>query len=152
MVIPDFKQLCLALLALVISFCASAEIFKWVDENGQTHYSEQPPANRPAEQIDVPPPPAIDPEQAQEEVDALIKKQQEEESERQLEQQKAEKEAQQQAIIDENCRIARENLQTYQNNPGRRVIDADGNVTRMVEEERQQKMQEFQQQIDRYCQ
>ena len=152
MVIPDFKQLCLALLALAISFCASAEIFKWVDENGQTHYSEQPPAGRAAEQIDVPPPPAIDPEQAQEEVDALIKKQEEEESERQLEQQKAEEEARKQAIIDENCRIARENLQTYQNNPGRRVVDADGNVTRMVEEKRQQKMQEFQQQIEQYCQ
>jgi hypothetical protein len=30
-------------------------------------------------------------------------------------------------------------------------MDEEGNVTRLVEEERQQKMQEFQEQINLYC-
>jgi len=151
MVIPDFKQVCLALFTVMLSFSVSAEIFKWVDENGQTHYSQTPPASGQAVTVDVPPPPPIDPEQARDEIETLIEQQQEAEKTEQLEQQKREEEAQQQAFRDENCRIAQENLTTYQNNPGRRVVDAEGNVTRMVEEDRQQKMQEFQQQIDEFC-
>jgi type IV secretory pathway VirB10-like protein len=152
MVIPDFKQICLTLFILLFSFSVSAEIYKWVDENGQTHFSQTPPDSGIAEKVDVPPPPPIDPEQAQTEVDTLIEQQQEAEKAEQLAQQEREKAAEEQAIREENCRIARSNLTTYQNNPGRRVVDADGNVTRMVEEERQQKMQEFQEQIDLYCQ
>lgn len=152
MVIPYFKQICLALFTVMLSFSVSAEIFKWVDENGQTHYSQTPPASGQAVTVDVPPPPPIDPEQASEEIDALIEQQQEAEEAEQLAQQKREEEARQQAVREENCRIARQNLTSYQNNPGRRVVDAEGNVTRMIEEERQQKIQEFQQQVDEFCQ
>lgn len=152
MVIPDCKQLCLALMALVLSFSVHAQIYKWVDENGQTNYSQQPPASGEAQQIDVPPPPTIDTEQAQQEVDELIEQQEAAEQAEQEAQQQARQEAEQQAIREENCRIARQNLEQYQNNPGRRVIDEDGNVTRLREEVRQQKMQEFQQQIDEFCQ
>ncbi|WP_438971369.1 DUF4124 domain-containing protein [Methylophaga sp.] len=152
MVIPYFKQICLTLFTVMISFSVSAEIFKWKDEDGQTHYSQTPPPSVQAETVDVPPPPPINPDQAREEVQALIDKQQEAEQAEQAKQQQREEEAQQEAIREENCRIARENFTTYKNNPGRRLVDAEGNVTRMVEEERQQKMQEFQQQIDEFCQ
>lgn len=33
----------------------SAEVYRWVDERGVTHYSEKPPANRPAKVIDARP-------------------------------------------------------------------------------------------------
>jgi len=152
MVIPDLKQLCLVLATLLVSVSVHAEIYKWVDENGQTHYSQQPPASGEAQVVDVPPPPPIDPDTAQEEVDQLIEQQQAAEEAEQEAQQQAEEEAAQQAIREENCRIARQNLTQYENNPGRRVVDEEGNVTRLVEEERQQKMLEFQEQIDLYCQ
>lgn len=152
MVILGFKRLCLVMTALLLSFSVNAQIYKWVDENGQTHYSQTPPASGEAQQVDVPPPPPVDPEQAQEEVDALIEQQQAAEQAEQEARQKAEEEAEQQAIREENCRIARQNLELYQNNPGRRVQDEDGNVTRLREEDRQQKMQELQQQIDEFCQ
>lgn len=152
MVIPYLRHACLVTAALLLSFGVNAEIYKWVDENGQTHFSQLPPSSGEAQKVDVPPPPPVDAEQAQQEVDELIEQQQAAEQAEQEAQQKAEEAAQQQAIIDENCRIAQENLRTYQDNPGRRVLDEEGNVTRLREEDRQQKMQEFQEQIDLYCQ
>lgn len=151
MVIPDFKRLCLALCLFSISIPAISQVYKWVDENGHTQFSQFPPPNQPSETIDVKPAPAISPVETGEEVDELIKQQQEADQAQQKEQQEAEKQAKQQAIIDENCRIARKNLKAYQDNPGRRVSDAEGNVTRLDEKDRQEKMKEFQQQIDRYC-
>jgi hypothetical protein len=151
MVIPDLKQLCLVLATLLVSVSVHAQIYKWVDENGQTHYSQQPPESGQAQVVDVPPPPPVDVDEAQEEVDQLIEQQQAAEQAEQEAQQEAEEAARQQAIKEENCRIASQNLTQYQNNPGRRVMDEEGNVTRLVEEERQQKMQEFQEQIDLYC-
>lgn len=149
---PDFKQICLAIATLLMTFTVHAQIYKWVDENGQTHYSQQPPASGEAQQIDVPPPPPVDPEAAQEEVEELIEQQEAAEQAEQEAREQAQQEAEQQAIREENCRIARQNLEQYQNNPGRRVMDEEGNVTRLREEDRQQKMQEFQQQIDEFCQ
>lgn len=151
MVIPYFKQVCLALLSLLISFSASAEIFKWVDENGQTHYSQSPPESGEAETIDVPPPPPIAPESDNNEVDALIEKQQADEQAELEAQEKAEQEAEREAQLATNCQVATDNLRGYQNNPGRRVIDEDGNAARLSEEERQQKIQELQDKIDLYC-
>lgn len=152
MVIPDLKQLCFATMALLVSVSVQAQIYKWVDENGQTHYSQQPPTSGEAQLMDVPRPPPINAEEAQQEVDELIEQQQEAEKAELEAQQAAEEEAKQQAIKDKNCQIARQNLTNYQNNPGRRVVDEEGNVTRLAEEDRQQKMVEFQEQIDLYCQ
>lgn len=51
----------------------------------------------------------------------------------------------------ENCRIANYNLQQYQDNPGRRMMDSEGNVTRPTEEERQQKISTLKQQVNQFC-
>lgn len=148
----DIKRLCLLSAALMLSFSVHAQIYKWVDENGQTHYSQQPPESGQAETVDVPPPPPIAPEQARDEVQELIDQQQAAEQAEQEAQQQAQQEAEQEAIRQENCRIAQQNLTAYQNNPGRRVMDEEGNVTRLDEDMRQQKIQEFQEQVDLYCQ
>jgi len=151
MVIPDLKHFCFALLLSLVSISACAEIYKWVDDAGITHFAESPPAaDHPVETITPPPAPASS-EIAQEEIDALIAQQQEQDKARQQAQQEAEQLAEQAAIKKENCRLAQHNLNSYQNNPGRRVTDADGNVTRMIEEERQQKIKEFQQQVKEFC-
>ena len=152
MVIPDFRQFCFIAATLLLSFTVQAQVYKWVDENGQTNYSQQPPPSGQAEVVDVPPPPALNSQSAQEEIDQLIEQQKAAEEADQAAQKEAEEAAQQQAIKDENCRIARQNLRQYQDNPGRRVVDEEGNVTRLREEDRQQKMLEFQEQIDLYCQ
>jgi hypothetical protein len=151
MVLMDCKQLCLAMLAMAVSFGVNAQIYTWVDDNGQTHYSQQPPASGEAETINVPLPPPIDQEQAQQEVDELIEQQQARETAAEEAQQEQQSEAERQAAIEQNCATAQSNLQLYQDNPGRRFLDEEGNAYRLSEEERQQKIDETQQQIEEFC-
>ena len=55
------EDLVLALL-LTTNLALAAGIYKWVDEDGQVHYSQRPPADTQAEQLKGAPPPADDPE------------------------------------------------------------------------------------------
>ena len=41
------------LVLLVIAGIAHAEVYTWVDADGNTHYSDKPPTNRTAEQLDL---------------------------------------------------------------------------------------------------
>jgi len=130
---------------------AHAEAYKWIDDDGEVVYSQTPPADKPYEKMDTPPPPAIDPEAAQKEIDLLIEQQtatDEARAEQQLKQQQAQQAA---AILAENCRVANYNLQQYQDNPGRRVMDPQGNVTRPTEAERQEKISTLKQQVKQFC-
>jgi hypothetical protein len=51
-----------AAIALLVAFClapaAWAQVFKWVDESGKTHYGERPPPGVKAVEIGVPAPPS----------------------------------------------------------------------------------------------
>ncbi|MEW6981236.1 glutaredoxin domain-containing protein [Colwelliaceae bacterium 6471] len=40
------------LLAITISWTATAEIYKWTDENGKVHFSDKQPTNKDAETLD----------------------------------------------------------------------------------------------------
>jgi hypothetical protein len=46
----------LACLAALVALCAHAEVYKWVDEKGQTQYGEMPPADAATTRMKVPPP------------------------------------------------------------------------------------------------
>ena len=151
MFIPHLRHSCLTFVLFVFATASFADIYKWVDTEGQTHYGQQAPQDQDVELIKAPPPPAIAPDDAQKSVDTLIEQQAKATKEKQERLEKANAEAEQEAIRKENCRIAQYNLQQYQNNPNRRVMDADGNVTRPPEEERQSKIVEFQQLVKDNC-
>lgn len=152
MFIPYLRVTCLT---FVISFFATAtfaDIYKWIDENGETHYTQQAPQGISSTSIKTPPPPTLDPKIAQQQVDELIQ-QQESDDELRLEAKKQIKvEAENKINQEKNCSIAQQKLQQYQDNPGRRISDEQGNVTRLTEEERQQKIQESQDNVNTYCQ
>ncbi|MDB2705198.1 DUF4124 domain-containing protein [Pseudomonadota bacterium] len=130
-----------------------ADAYKWINENKSTHYSEQAPTNpdQDFELIKDPPPPAVDPAVAQKEVDILIEKlevtYEEDKTNRDLAKQEQEKRAK----LLEYCEKSKHNLSQYTNNPGRRSIDRNGNVTKQNEEQRQQKIAEIQHKIKEYC-
>ncbi len=48
-----FFKLGLLLLGTLLAAPAWSEIYKWVDENGVVNYSNQPPSNRKAEELDL---------------------------------------------------------------------------------------------------
>ena len=46
----------IVLLALIVApLCAAAEMYKWVDEKGVTHYSESPPPDGKGAKVDIKP-------------------------------------------------------------------------------------------------
>ncbi len=148
--VPGFVRLSLLSATLLLASGVNAEIYKWVDENGQTHYTQQPPESGQAETIQVPPPPPIDDTAA--EVEELIEQQEAAEKSAREAEQEQQQEAERLAAIQKNCEIAQANLKLYQDNPGRRMMDEAGNVYRLTEEERQQKIEESRQQIEEFCQ
>ena len=133
------------LLALSANAMAS-QVYKWVDDQGVTHFSAQPPQGAQATTINTatPPPKPVeakpaptfqsiaDPEQAA--IDEKIK------------QQVAAKEAERKQY----CESVRTNLAQLQNNPRVRV-EVDGEVRRLSEEERQQRISAAQKSIADYC-
>jgi len=129
-----------------------SDVYKWVDDEGNTHYSQQAPRDQKADLIKAPPPPARTADDAQKEINTLIEKQdgtfEAKEEERRLA-----KEAEEEKVKKEEfCRITKHNLEQYQNNPGRRMLDANGNVVAPNEEQRLQKITDMKKQLAEHCQ
>jgi hypothetical protein len=122
----------------------AAQVYKWVDAQGVTHFDAQPPAGQATQTIDTGQPvsaPAAAPPQdqgdgarEQEAVDARVKKQV----------------AAQQAQLKEACDEQRTNLAQLQNNPRVRQ-EVDGEFRRFTEEERQARIAETKKYLDDQC-
>lgn len=134
-------------LALALSTTAMAgQVYKWVDAQGVTHFSEQPPQGQQATTVNkaVPPPPSTeskpaptfqeiaDPEQAA--ADAKVKKEV----------------AEQQAQLRKYCETQRNNLAQLENNPRVRVEDG-GEMRRLGEDERQKRIADSKKAIAENC-
>ncbi|MFZ3207017.1 MAG: glycosyltransferase [Pseudomonadales bacterium RIFCSPLOWO2_02_FULL_63_210] len=133
------------LLALSASAMAS-QVYKWVDAQGVTHFGAQPPQGQQATTINTATPPAktaepaatptfessADPEQAA--IDEKVKQEI----------------ATQEAERKKYCQTVRTNLAQLENNPRVRV-EVDGEVRRLNEEERQQRISEAKQAITKNC-
>lgn len=133
-----------AALALAVSpLSQAAQIYKWVDAQGVTHFDAQPPVGQPVQEINtqrpVPAPPATppslpDPNGEQRAIDAKVKKEV----------------AEQEAKRAEYCTTARTNLALFQNNPRVRE-EVNGEFKRFTEEERQARITELKQAITNQC-
>ncbi|MGQ7959547.1 DUF4124 domain-containing protein [Pseudomonas sp. SP16.1] len=132
-------------LMLALSATAVAgQVYKWVDAQGVTHFSAQPPQGQQATPINTPAPrqapaePApsveelLDPEQAA--IDKKVKEQV----------------AAQEAERKKYCEGARTNLAQLENNPRLRV-EEDGKVRRVDEDERQQRIADLKRSIAENC-
>jgi len=144
----------LGLLGSAVAFQALAGggIYKWVDETGETHYSQtRPSGDYEVEEVRTAPPPANNPEQAKQH----LQKQVDEMNKRNKEQGEAKKEAiseaEYQKIVKENCTNARNNLGALNEGGRKRYLTPEGEVVRLTEEERQSRIAEANKQIEEYC-
>ncbi|MBD9443391.1 DUF4124 domain-containing protein [Pseudomonas sp. PDM04] len=132
-----------SLLVGLSPMCMAAQVYKWVDEHGVTHFDAQPPQGREAETVVTPSAPASNPATRlpgstvgdQQAIDKSVKKQV----------------AEQQAQLKVFCEQARTNLAQLQNNPRLRE-DVDGEMRRLTDEQRQERTTETQRQIAENCQ
>ncbi|MGF6204609.1 DUF4124 domain-containing protein [Pseudomonas frederiksbergensis] len=132
-----------SLLITLSPMCMAGQIYKWVDAQGVTHFDAQPPQGQQATTVVTPTPPAnkpTAPERSnvlgdQQAIDKTVKKQV----------------AEQQAQLKAFCEQARTNLAQLQNNPRLRE-EVDGEMRRLTDQTRQERMTEAQKQIADNCQ
>jgi hypothetical protein len=151
MFIPYLKYCCSIILILAMSGSAFAQVYKWVDEEGQTHFSQTPPADHDADVIKTRPGPKVDPAQSQQAVDTIIEQQTNDAKLRQEDKAKQQQLAEKADAQSKNCDIAKSNLEQYQNNPNGRTKTGDGEYNRVDENDRQAKMDQLKQDIKKYC-
>jgi hypothetical protein len=148
-------------LLLVASLCISAallqspargEMYKWTNAAGEVQYTQVPPSGGiKTEKIQGAPPPADDPdkinEKLQNEVDAMdetLTRQEGEAKEKNLRKEIDE-------AYEKNCISSRNNLAKLQEGGRKRYLTPDGEVIHLSEEERQQRINEAKEQIDKFC-
>ncbi|WP_313485571.1 MULTISPECIES: DUF4124 domain-containing protein [Stutzerimonas stutzeri subgroup] len=133
---------------LVLALCGNvmaAQVYKWVDAQGVTHFGAQPPQGQqvetvntvtaPAKSTTMPAPVVEDETEVdQQSIDRKVK--------RQVAEQEAERKR--------YCETMRTNLAQLQNNPRVRVEEK-GETRRITEEERQAKIAETRGKIAEYC-
>jgi hypothetical protein len=131
------------LLISLSPLCMAGQIYKWVDAQGVTHFDAQPPQGREATLVVTPAPSVGKPDALprsnvigdQQAIDNKVKKQV----------------AEQQAQLRAFCEQARTNLAQLQNNPRLRE-EVDGEMRRLTDQQRQERITEAQKQIAKNCQ
>lgn len=137
----------------LFSVTANAEVYKWIDENGKTQYTDQPPppgSAKEKQRLNLKSAPAST-NNATNQAKSL--------SEERLEfdkrqQQKKEDEAKQLAIEEENkkkCIDAQGQLRMYSDSPRLTVPDGSGGITYVEDDMRQKKIDEANKAIAKFC-
>ena len=125
---------------MIIATSASAGLYKWVDNEGNVHYSQKPPANKQFKRLKAPP-------SAPESAKPLY------ESSKATAKEKggtaAAESAKNKEIRAKNCVQAKKALTNYQLH--RRVRDKKGNVTVLDDKVRAKQIESAKQAISNYC-
>jgi len=139
----------LCLLMLMPILAQAQALYRWVDDRGEVHYGQVPPAGVQAEQIRRASPPSD--RAAQERLDRAVGASQERQDEQRRAASEQERQADSERIRRENCTQARNNLETLTARGGRVTIRENGAYRVLEEEERQRMLEETQAQIEEYC-
>lgn len=140
----------LILLAFLITQPSTAAIYRWVDADGQTVYSQTPPPDAQAERMRAPREPEVDaadrkqPDQRQQEMDDYLE-------DRQLKAEKRKKAREAQKLAQENCGKARQNYKNLEESARPLVAGPDGEYRILAEDERQQRMDDARVHIEKFC-
>ena len=140
-------------LALVIAIAAaapaSAEIYKWVDEDGNVQFSSTKPPGQAVDEVQVryskPVP------EAREKLDKLLEADKKARADREEREAEAEQEAQKRAKKKDNCQRARANLTELQQSVRVFHTSEDGGRVRVGEDQKQADIKRMQEIIDRDC-
>lgn len=129
---------------------AAAEVYRWVDDEGVTHYSATPPPDRDADRVEASNPPADDPEARREAIEDLSGSTRTYIYKKRLERQTRAEEKEWQRERKEFCSQLRDKRQLLATSP--QVLDRSEEGARvMSQQEREQKLQAFERQIAEHC-
>lgn len=130
---------------------AGVNIYKWVDDEGNVHYTQSPPQDRSSELLAPAPGPA-DPREAIEALDEMHRKADE------MRQQRLDRQSEQQREQDlasrkrANCEQARNRLEQLRTSQRPYTMDASGERVRMSEEQRAAAIRQAEANVAENCQ
>ncbi len=130
----------------------NAQVYRWVDENGVTIYSQTPPPHAQAETVTTYQGAAPSAAEIQHRLDAETQNDDDYIEDRELAQQKKQQEQAMKAFRHNSCQTAKSNLEGLKVGGSRLMRNADGSYQRLTEEQRQTQMQQAQEQISEFCQ
>jgi len=142
---------------LTIGISANAEkIFRWQDDAGTWHYSATPPAEQPAETVNIKAPPTSGPvakksenQTTKEKTEGKAKEQSTAESEFKK---SAEVAAEDNALARKNCENAKKNLANLTSHPRMRINDDEtGEVRYLGQDEHADWMKRSKEEVRKYC-
>ena len=143
-----FSLVCL----LGLSPVSHAKMYKWVDADGNTHYTQSPPPDGViTEDVKLPASVNLDNKEAVKAFEKQQKNQQESAETKQKDEKELNREAEHTALKKDNCRKSRAKLENVQSAGRIRAVDENGNVVRATEEERQRRITEAQENIKKWC-
>jgi hypothetical protein len=129
-----------------------AKLYKWVDAEGNTHYTQSPPPDgATTEDVKLPASVNIDNKEAVKAFEGQEMKKLEPSETKQKEEQEQIKKTENTELKKGNCKKARAKLENVQSAGRIRAVDENGNVTRATEEERQRRIIDAQGKIEKWC-
>lgn len=133
---------------LVLALCGNvmaAQVYKWVDAQGVTHFGAQPPQGQQVETVNTVTAPAKSTT-----MPAPVVKDETEVDQQSIDRKVKRQVAEQETERKRYCETMRTNLAQLQNNPRVRVEEK-GETRRITEEERQARIAETRSKIDENC-
>jgi hypothetical protein len=133
-----------AMIALATTGVATADGYRWVDEEGNVVYSQSPPpGEQQAERLQLPAPSSV----TQEPAEATTSDEETEDAE-----QPATVEDMDPAVRQGYCAKAKKNVELLKNTePGVPFITEDNNVVKFSDAEKAQRLQQAQEAVEAYC-
>jgi len=133
----------------LLSFATPAEMYKWVDSDGITHYTQSPPPGG-VEATTIEPPPKVDTEAARKALEQRRQMLQEARQSRLELEQQEKRQAEEEARKKAECEQARARFASYQR-PRVNLIDEQGNPVRATEEQRQAELEKSRELVEKLC-
>mgnify|MGYP000161424309 CR=1 FL=1 len=126
---------------------SAEQYYKWVDDQGVTHYSAEKPKGREASKVEAHNPPSSSQDKAME---RLEKQREQSRQERQAAQEKEKKEDSSEPVNQERCEKHRKNLQTLNTTSQiRRKNPETGEMETLTQEERQAMIEKTKKALER---
>ena len=142
------SALCLALLLSPAAY--AGKYYKWVDSEGVTHYGESPPDTETAAVVNVKTGASSDQKQAIEALEAKRKAAEETSNPPQADEESA-IEKENRKIMENNCKIQRQNLSQLKANRRVKVTDDNGQIRYLNDDEIQNRQSEIEKYIAENC-
>lgn len=121
-------------------------IYRWVDRQGQVHFSDHPPDDLPAQAIQ-PAPPAPTGDDSAQRIKEFVDRSEAEAAAKQAEEQARRKAEEAAAARQQACEQARRSRARMGDRPRVLLINPDGSARRLTEEERQARLAELERMI-----